>query len=293
MRLVGGVLLASVLLALAPHNATSRKGKRASAGSGPSGWRAPSSDTAKVLLQQAACDDAIDVVHASELTAEEFHNNYLGKSKPLLIREATRAWRAHRHWRRKSFVESFGHLRAQTGNATDLVLFNGGWHVHARPRDSLAAFIQSFGEDTGAMIAKNYLDKPFVFEANELLGGSPELRSQFSTPNALRPAFSTVDEGRDAKNGAAPMWNVFSLGDDAAGLPFHSHGAAWLAVVHGAKHWLLYPPGGFDTRDRAATTPLSGVADWFHHTRPNLVKQPIECTQRPGEVLFVPTGWLQ
>ncbi len=293
MQLEAGVLLLW-LLALAPQHAASRKGKaaRVSTSSGTSGWRAPGSDMGKTLLQQAACDATIDVVDAKELTAEEFHSNYLGKSKPLLIRGATRAWQAHRHWRRKSFLASFGHLRTQTGNATDLVLFNGGWHVHTRQRDSLAAFVQSF-EDAGAASATSRLDRPFVFEANEVFSASPELRSHFATPQPLRPAFSTVDEGRDVKNGAAPMWNVFSLGEDEAGLPFHSHGAAWLAVIHGAKHWLLYPPGGFDARDRAATTPLSGVSDWFRHVRPNLVAKPIECTQRPGEVLFVPAAWLQ
>ena len=82
-------------------------------------------------------------------------------------------------------------------------------------------------------------------------------------------------------------------GEDEAGLPFHSHGAAWLGVVHGGKHWFLYPPGGFDPDDRAMTTPLGGVADWFRRTYPNLAARPIECTQGPGDVLFVPTAWLQ
>jgi hypothetical protein len=41
------------------------------------------------------------------------------------------------------------------------------------------------------------------------------------------------------------------------------------------------------------TTPLGGVADWFRRTYPNLVARPIECTQGPGDVLFVPTAWLQ
>ena len=29
------------------------------------------------------------------------------------------------------------------------------------------------------------------------------------------------------------------LTQDGAGLPFHVHGASWLAVVFGAKHWFL------------------------------------------------------
>ena len=77
--------------------------------------------------------------------------------------------------------------------------------------------------------AKHELDKPLIFEANQLFGSSPDLRSDFATPAALRPTFNTADEGREG--GASPMWSVFSLGEDEAGLPFHSHGAAWLGVV--------------------------------------------------------------
>jgi hypothetical protein len=284
-------LLLLLLLALAPRRATGRKGKRAAtaAAAGASGWQPAGSEASRELLQQARCD--LDVVDAADLTAELFHSDYLGAAKPVLIRGAIRGWRAHRRWRRKSFVKSYGHLRAQTGNATDLVLFNGGWHVHARQRDSIADFVHSFRGSGAAGAAKHELDKPFIFEANQLFGSSPDLRSDFATPAALRPTFNTADEGREG--GASPMWSVFSLGEDEAGLPFHSHGAAWLGVVHGGKHWFLYPPGGFDPDDRAMTTPLGGVADWFRRTYPNLAARPIECTQGPGDVLFVPTAWLQ
>jgi len=88
------------------------------------------------------------------------------------------------------------------------------------------------------------------------------------------------------------MWSVFSLGEGHAGLPFHSHGAAWLGVVHGRKHWFLYPPGAFSPSDRAMTSPLAGVKDWTSKVYPKLAAKPIECTQQPGEVLFVPTAWL-
>ena len=34
---------------------------------------------------------------------------------------------------------------------------------------------------------------------------------------------------------AGRVWPVLSLGERAAGLPFHSHGDAWLAVVYGTN----------------------------------------------------------
>lgn len=36
-----------------------------------------------------------------------------------------------------------------------------------------------------------------------------------------------------------------SMGRAGAGLAFHAHGPAWLAVVHGVKLWFLIPPEKF------------------------------------------------
>lgn len=253
-RTLAALALPLALLALLAQQAGAkgRKSKRTAA-SDDSGWRAGELPPPLV----AGCDASIDVVDAADLTSETFHNEYLGKARPLLIRGAINGWRAHRRWRRSSFVKHYGHHRVQTGNATDLVLFNGGWHFHTRQRDSLAGFVKSFAEEPPPLEAEAGLDKPFIFEANELLGASAEMRADFATPSALKPAFSTAEEGRDRS--AGNMWSVFSLGEGHAGLPFHSHGASWLGLVHGAKHWFMYPPGEFSPSDRAMTSPLAGV----------------------------------
>ena len=86
------------------------------------------------------------------------------------------------------------------------------------------------------------------------------------------------------------MWNMLSLGEHGAGLPFHNHGESWLGLVHGSKHWFLYPPG------TAASVPMdviSGVQYWARNVLPTLGgNKPMQCTQKPGEILYVPQGWI-
>ena len=40
------------------------------------------------------------------------------------------------------------------------------------------------------------------------------------------------EEEPDKKDGG---WDQLSIGSDGAGLPFHSHGVTWMAVVYGVK----------------------------------------------------------
>ena len=238
--------------------------------------------------EPAACDAAIDQMDVGELSAEDFQREYLGRQRPVLLRGATAGWGAARHWRRSAFLRRYGHLRVQVGGATDLVLFNGGWHKQPpRQRVSLAAFVASFDERRAAAAGG---DRPFIFDSSELLGSSAELRADFSTPAALRPAFRTASEGREEAEPS--MWNVLSIGEDGAGLPFHSHGDAWLGLVHGSKRWFLYAPGEFDEVDRNRTSPHQPVSDWAETVLPHVASKPIQCTQRAGEVLFVPASWL-
>jgi hypothetical protein len=94
-----------------------------------------------------------------------------------------------------------------------------------------------------------------------------------------------------------------------SGLPFHSHGMTWIAVVHGAKRWFVYPPGYNAPSDlEAASNPLFPVWTWFTRVYPRMVGltkpplrgsgeeavtgyRPLECVQRAGDVVFLPARW--
>ena len=65
----------------------------------------------------------------------------------------------------------------------------------------------------------------------------------------------------------------------------HQHSSAWNALVYGAKRWYLLPPN-LDYRLQ-----YSHMPNWVRSVLPRLPYRALECTQRAGEVLFVPEGW--
>lgn len=81
-----------------------------------------------------------------------------------------------------------------------------------------------------------------------------------------------------------------SLGPTKAGLPFHNHHASIFWLVHGWKRWYILPPV-LSSKVRAATL-MRTTWDWLA-TNPDLAALPdlYQCTQKPGEVLFVPEQW--
>lgn len=94
----------------------------------------------------------------------------------------------------------------------------------------------------------------------------------------------------------------------------HSHGKTWLAIVHGAKKWFVYPPGsGLPLQGETSLNPLLPSAAWVNRTyeltkalpKPpgynqqscerqdnvELGYRPLRCVQRAGQVVFLPAGW--
>ncbi|KAM9392728.1 jmjC domain-containing protein 8 isoform 2-T2 [Pholidichthys leucotaenia] len=72
------------------------------------------------------------------------------------------------------------------------------------------------------------------------------------------------------------------------GVPFHWHGPGYSEVIYGRKRWFLYPPD-MEPHFHPNRTTLS----WVTETYPQLPEEeaPLECTIRPGEVLYFPDRW--
>ncbi|XP_024864431.1 jmjC domain-containing protein 8 isoform X2 [Kryptolebias marmoratus] len=72
------------------------------------------------------------------------------------------------------------------------------------------------------------------------------------------------------------------------GVPFHWHGPGYSEVIYGRKRWFLFPPD-HEPHFHPNRTTLS----WVTETYPNLPEDeaPLECTIRPGEVLYFPDRW--
>uniref|UniRef100_A0A3B4ZKF3 Jumonji domain containing 8 n=1 Tax=Stegastes partitus TaxID=144197 RepID=A0A3B4ZKF3_9TELE len=82
---------------------------------------------------------------------------------------------------------------------------------------------------------------------------------------------------------------AFSFGIAAGtGVPFHWHGPGYSEVIYGRKRWFLFPPDK-EPHFHPNRTTLS----WVTETYPNLPEEeaPMECTIRPGELLYFPDRW--
>ncbi|NXG70054.1 JMJD8 protein, partial [Baryphthengus martii] len=73
-----------------------------------------------------------------------------------------------------------------------------------------------------------------------------------------------------------------------SGVPFHWHGPGFSEVIFGRKRWFLYPPD-----QTPHFHPNETTLAWLHRMYPVLppAKRPLECTLRPGEVLYFPDHW--
>uniref|UniRef100_A0A8C5QZH0 Jumonji domain containing 8 n=1 Tax=Leptobrachium leishanense TaxID=445787 RepID=A0A8C5QZH0_9ANUR len=80
----------------------------------------------------------------------------------------------------------------------------------------------------------------------------------------------------------------FGIAGSGTGVPFHWHGPGFSEVIYGRKRWFLYPP-----EQTPKFNPNGTTLSWLLETYPYLPEaaRPVECTIRPGEVLYFPDRW--
>ncbi|XP_075422319.1 jmjC domain-containing protein 8 isoform X2 [Ascaphus truei] len=80
----------------------------------------------------------------------------------------------------------------------------------------------------------------------------------------------------------------FGIAGSGTGVPFHWHGPGFSEIIYGRKRWFLYPP-----EKTPEFNPNRTTLSWLMDTYPFLSEEerPVECTIRPGEVLYFPDRW--
>jgi len=126
--------------------------------------------------------------------------------------------------------------------------------------------------------------------------------SSFSAICSTLASFSSLLTSRRRTN-SIPLdfLHVFQavtigLGGLYSGAPWHGHGAAFVEVLHGAKHFSFLPPS--DPAKKAVDVSVRGLSQlhWHREKREKLAREGyltglIECTVFPGELLFFPPNW--
>eukprot|EP00850_Spirogloea_muscicola_P003748 SM000015S01248 [mRNA] locus=s15:802563:808955:+ [translate_table: standard] len=202
--------------------------------------------------------------------------------KPVVLTDVAAAWPAMRRW------SSLGALAAAApAGAAFKVSQSQGKKVTMELKDYLAymdqqrdeeplyIFDEKFGETAPALL-DDYRAPPQVVEDYLSLLGPDK-----------RPSYRWLVAG-PARSGAS--WHV----DPALT-------SAWNALTAGKKRWALYPPGRVPPGVTVQVDEVAGEVDfdgptslqWWLEVYPCLRPEdrPLECTQVPGEVIFVPSGW--
>ncbi|XP_037113376.1 jmjC domain-containing protein 8 isoform X1 [Syngnathus acus] len=80
----------------------------------------------------------------------------------------------------------------------------------------------------------------------------------------------------------------FGVAGPGTGVPFHWHGPGYSEVIYGRKRWFLYPP-----EHEPHFHPNISTLSWLRNIYPHLTPRqaPLECTIRPGQVLYFPDRW--
>eukprot|EP00756_Hemistasia_phaeocysticola_P057684 Hpha_TRINITY_DN34290_c0_g1::TRINITY_DN34290_c0_g1_i1::g.34369::m.34369 len=88
---------------------------------------------------------------------------------------------------------------------------------------------------------------------------------------------------------------TIGIGGLHTGAPWHTHGAGYLEMLHGEKHFALLPPGDPVFPELSTHRNVSQY-HWQLEQRPELeaegrLEEIQECTIGPGELLYFPAEW--
>nr|XP_046270395.1 jmjC domain-containing protein 8 isoform X2 [Scatophagus argus] len=212
------------------------------------------------LLDEGPCN--IDVWDRSSLSHQQFIERY-AYSRPVILRGLTDNTRFRSLCSKSSLLEQYGdrRVRLSTANTHSYrkvdVPFQEYVDVLLRPQSA-----DALGSDTLYFFGdNNFTEWRSLFE-------------HYEPPSYVLPHTSGAYS--------------FGIAGPGTGVPFHWHGPGYSEVIYGRKRWFLYPPDQ-EPHFHPNRTTLSWVTETYPHLPED--EAPLECTIRPGEVLFFPDRW--
>jgi hypothetical protein len=226
-----------------------------------------------------------NIERRSGLTLDEFIEQYARPNKPVILSDVVDKWPAFRTWSKQTLLERHGDTVFKIG-MVDMKLRHY-WQYADQAHEETPLYL---------------FDNDFTLKA-------PEMHSEYTTPPYFQQDFFALLDGdgcggdgcgEAGEDDLRPSYRWILIGPQRSGSTFHkdpNFTSAWNGLISGCKKWILFPPhvtppGVFPSADEYdVTTPIS-VAEWFinfyDHARS---LNPIECNQRPGDLIFIPNQW--
>lgn len=87
----------------------------------------------------------------------------------------------------------------------------------------------------------------------------------------------------------------FGLGGYASGVQWHFHGPGFSEVIHGSKHWILFPPtyskDDIPFYDNPFYTSFLWMEEIYETLSLEKKEQLYQCSLRAGEMIYFPDSW--
>jgi len=234
-------------------------------------WRCKTADIDSSWISK----DNITRVECKNLSIETFVEEVESKNQPVMMSGAMDGWSCTEKWTNRYLAQNYGSLKFSVGGY-QMALENYLNYMSSEPLDDQSLYL---------------FDPNFVKTC-------PSMGSDYQVP----PFFSKERDLFGVLESSRPNYRWLIMGPKRSGSTFHKDPngtSAWNACVRGVKKWILLPPsvtppGVHSSVDGVDVTSPVSLTEWFinfYHHLPDVGVESIECIQRPGDLVFVPTQW--
>ncbi|KAL8231955.1 hypothetical protein R6Q57_001733 [Mikania cordata] len=223
--------------------------------------------------------DQGNVERKTDISLEEFLQQY-DAQKPVLVSGLADTWLAKETWTPEQLLIKYKDLP---------------FRISQRSANKIAMKLKDY---VSYMQEQHDEDPLYIFD-DKFGEVAPDLLKDYSVPHLFPDDYFDVLDSDQR-----PPFRWLIIGPERSGASWHVDPAltsAWNTLLCGRKRWALYPPGRVPLGVTVHVNDEDGDVDietpsslqWWLDFYPLLADEdkPIECTQLPGETIYVPTGW--
>ncbi|EGD72172.1 valve cells defective protein 1 [Salpingoeca rosetta] len=193
-------------------------------------------------LLKPTLESPIDVIDYDSVSVEEFQEKYERAARPVLIRGCVSKWPAVRRWTFERLLKKYGDDKFKCGEDDD------GYAVKMKLKYYFQ-YLQNNRDDSPLYVFDtSFADKP----------GKESLARDYEVPKYFKD-----DLFQYAPYDRRPPHRWFVIGPKRSGTDMHIDPlatAAWNALVHGKKRWVVFPPHVAKADVRARSKETDGEA---------------------------------